>query len=180
MLCDICGKNQATVHVTEIINNQMSEMHLCEECAREKSVQMEQHFGLSDLLAGLADLGTQFGEKTAEETKLKCTNCGMVYDDFKKIGRLGCSNCYSAFRKNLVPLLKRIHGSNQHVGAAPLKVAKEVRKRSELQELKEKLLQAIQAEEFEEAAKLRDRIRELEKKEANRNKTREEGKDEKK
>lgn len=165
MLCDLCGKNQATVHVTEIINNQMTETHLCEACAREKSFQMEQQFGLSDLLAGLADLGTQVGTgKVEEELRLKCGNCGMSYKDFRKVGRLGCSECYSAFRKNLAPLLKRIHGATQHVGTAPPRLARELKKKSELDELKEKLQQAIQKEEFEEAAKLRDRIRELEKK----------------
>lgn len=177
MLCNICGKNPATVHVTEIVNNQTTEMHLCEACAKEKSIQMEQHFGLSDLLAGIADLGTPFGSKAKEELKLICPNCGMGYEDFKKIGRLGCSACYDAFRKNLVPLLKRIHGSTQHIGSIPGKIIKEVKKKTEIEELKEKLQQAIQKEEFEEAAKLRDRIKELEKKSDEKKKTREEGKD---
>ncbi|MGE4357173.1 MAG: UvrB/UvrC motif-containing protein [Candidatus Omnitrophota bacterium] len=169
MLCDICGKKQATVHVTEIINNQITEMHICEDCAREKSIQMEQQFGVSDLLAGIADLGTTLGEKTKAELKLKCENCGMTYEDFKKIGRLGCSECYASFRKNLVPLLKRIHGSVQHLGKVPQKMVKEAKRKSEIDILKEKLQEAIQKEEFEEAAKLRDRIRDLEKK--NQNKT---------
>jgi len=176
MLCDLCGKNQATVHVTEIVNNQMSETHLCEECAREKSIQMEQQFGLSDLLAGLADLGTNLAGKTEEETKMKCANCGMTYDDFRKIGRLGCSDCYSAFHKNLAPLLKRIHGAVQHVGAVPIKTGQEAKKKSELEELKEKLQEVVQQEEFEEAAKIRDKIRELEKKNGDKNKTKDQGK----
>ncbi|MCM8763686.1 MAG: UvrB/UvrC motif-containing protein, partial [Candidatus Omnitrophica bacterium] len=154
----------ATVHVTEIINNQITEMHICEDCAREKSIQMEQQFGVSDLLAGIADLGTTLGEKAKEELKLKCDNCGMNYEDFKKIGRLGCSECYASFRKNLVPLLKRIHGSTQHLGKVPPKMVKEVKRKSELDILKEKLQESIQKEEFEEAARLRDKIRELEKK----------------
>lgn len=162
MLCDICGKKQATVHVTEIINNQITEMHLCENCAREKSIQMEQEFGVSDLLAGIADLGTKLGEK--EELRLKCDNCGMSYEDFKKIGRLGCGECYTTFRRNLVPLLKRIHGSTQHLGKVPLKIVKEAKRKSEIDILREKLQEAIQKEEFEEAAELRDKIRELEKK----------------
>ncbi len=165
MLCDICGKNQATVHVTEIINNQMTEMHLCEECAREKSIQMEQQFGLSDLLAGIADLGGKPGGKTLEEAQARCANCGMTYEDFKKVGRLGCSDCYVFFRKGLVPLLKRIHGSSQHVGGAPPKMVKEAKKKSALEQLKDKLQEAIKKEEFEEAARLRDKIRELEKEE---------------
>lgn len=162
MLCDICGEDQATVHLTEIIDDQMTELHLCEECAQKKGAQMESHFGLADLLAGLADLGAQF--KTKGEEKVKCENCGLMYEDFKKIGRLGCGECYSAFRENLYPLLKRIHGSTQHFGKAPKKALKVVKTKNELQELKEKLQKAIQLEQFEEAAKLRDKIRELEKK----------------
>lgn len=172
MVCDICGKKEATVHLTEIVDDEMSELHLCEECAREKSAQMEQHFGLSDLLAGLADFGSSL-ETTATGTK-KCPNCNLSYADFKKIGRLGCSECYNVFREFLTPLLKRIHGSTQHLGKAPvgkapvskpsLKTTKVFRAKSELDQLKLKLQKAIQLEEFEEAAKIRDKIRELERK----------------
>lgn len=162
MLCDICGKSQATVHLTEIIDDNMTELHLCEECAQKKGAQMETHFGLADLLAGLADLGGQF-TKTKKEIKIKCPRCGLTYDDFKKIGRLGCGECYSAFREALLPLLKRIHGSTQHYGKSPKKVTKVVKIKNELQDLKNKLQKAIQLEEFEEAARLRDKIREMEK-----------------
>lgn len=171
MLCDICGKNQATVHLTEIIDDKMTELHLCEDCAQKKSSQMETHFGLADLLAGLADLGTQFN-KTTKETKVKCPRCGLTYEDFKKVGRLGCGECYSVFKDSLLPLLKRIHGSTQHYGKAPKKIQKvektavktTVKAKNELQELREQLQKAIELEEFEEAARLRDKIREIEKK----------------
>ena len=167
MLCDICEKNPATVHLTEIIDDKMTELHLCEGCAQKKGAQMESHFGLADLLAGLADLGDQF-TKTKKETTIKCPRCGLTYEDFKKVGRLGCGECYSAFREALLPLLKRIHGSTQHYGKSPtkksVKVVKMTRAKNELQELKEKLHHAIKLEEFEEAAKLRDKIREMEQK----------------
>lgn len=165
MLCDICGKNPATVHLTEIIDDQMTELHLCEKCAREKSTQMEQQFGLADLLAGLTEFGTPKEEK--EVITIKCPNCGMGFDDFKKIGRLGCSECYPTFKRYLGPLLKRIHGSNQHVGKSPLKIAKGViRKLAGLDEMRRKLQVVIEREEFEEAARIRDQIKELEKKES--------------
>jgi len=160
MICDLCGKNQATVHLTEIIDEQVTELHLCEECARKKSIEMEQQFGLADLLAGLAEFGKP--SEIAETVRLKCSNCGLSYEDFKKSGRLGCSNCYVSFKKYLGPLLKKIHGSNQHFGKTPLKIPAPVRKKTELEILKSKLQKAIIEEEFEEAAKLRDRIRELE------------------
>jgi protein arginine kinase activator len=179
MLCDVCGKNQATVHLTEIVDEQMTELHLCEECAKQKSMQMEQQFGLSDLLAGLVD----FGKKGEGEvpSKVKCLNCNLSYDDFKKIGRLGCSSCYSTFIRYLLPLLKRIHGMTQHTGkvpqvvtvgvgdmetprAAALKRSEQAMNKNDLLELKSKLQEAIRVENFEEAARIRDKIKELEKK----------------
>ena len=96
MQCDICGKKKATVHLTEIVDEQMSEMHLCEECARQKSVQMEQQFGLADLLAGLADMDKGPAKDAASGAKavvLTCAQCGLNYDDFRKFGRLGCGHC---------------------------------------------------------------------------------------
>ncbi len=158
MQCDICGKKKATVHLTEIVDDQMSEMHLCEICAKEKSSQMEQQFGLADLLAGLSDFGKQV--KTPETETLRCSNCSLTYDDFRKFGRLGCSECYDAFKKHLSTLLKKIHGANHHLGKTPLKIPLNEKKRIEqLQELKNQLQMAIQVEDFELAAKLRDEIR---------------------
>jgi protein arginine kinase activator len=162
MLCDICKKIEATVHLTEIVNDKMTKLHLCEECAKEKGAEMEEHFGLSDLLAGLADLGA-----TAEPSivdSMKCSTCGFTYQDFKKVGRLGCGDCYEAFKKQLAPLLKRIHGADRHVGKIPVTVGKTIKDTRTLQELKMQMEKAIQTEEFEEAAKLRDRIRDMEKK----------------
>jgi len=172
MVCDICSKNQATVHLTEIVDDQMTELHLCEECARQKSAQMEQQFGLSDLLAGLAE----FEKPTAKEKEavaVKCASCGLSYTDFKKLGRLGCGDCYASFKKYLGPLLKRIHGSNVHLGKSPLKAGKTVKKKPDSDELRQQLHNAIDKEEFEEAARIRDQIKELDRKQAQDN---EEGK----
>ncbi len=170
MLCDLCKQSQATVHLTEIVDEQMTEMHLCEECASHKGAQMESHFGLSDLLAGLADFGKTTGpEETVETTT--CPSCRLSYEAFRKIGRLGCAACYETFKESLGSLLKRIHGSTQHVGKVPHRPAGQpavarpataARPRNELAELRRKLAQAIDQEAFEEAAKLRDQIREHE------------------
>jgi len=176
MLCNICNKNQATVHLTEIVDEQMSELHLCDECARKKSMEMEQQFGLSDLLAGLVDYGKQIGSVEKGPVVAQCSHCGLTFEDFGKIGRLGCSECYTSFAKNLGPLLKRIHGSNQHMGKVPLGFkAPSVKKGkpvvsmplsapTSLNELKDNLQKAIESEEFEEAARLRDLIKEMESK----------------
>ena len=162
MQCDICAKKEATVHLTEIVDGEMTKMHLCEVCAKKKGAEMEEHFGLSDLLAGLADLDIKLQPKT--EAGVKCPNCGLTYDDFKKIGRLGCGQCYSSFERFLTPLIKRIHGAAQHAGKIPVKAPKLAKTIDRLQELRAKLQQAIEIEQFEEAANIRDRIRELEKK----------------
>jgi len=162
MLCDGCGKNPATVHLTEIVNDQMNELHLCEECARKKSQDAEQNFGLGDFLGGMADINKN--EKDKESASVKCPNCGLTYADFKKIGRLGCGDCYNAFKKYLAPLLKRIHGSSQHVGKSPAfaKKALGLKKGIDIQELRNKLQRAVEQEQFEEAARLRDQIKDLE------------------
>jgi protein arginine kinase activator len=132
---------------------------------------MEQQFGLSDLLAGLAEFGKPV--KEAEAVSVKCPKCGLTYSDFKKIGRLGCGDCYITFKKYLGPLLKRIHGSSQHVGKSPLKVTKVLKKKIDLQELRNRLQKLIEQEAFEEAAKLRDQIKELEKKQQENNEAKE-------
>lgn len=176
MICDVCKKKKATVHLTEIVDGKMAEMHICEDCAKERSVQMEQQFGLADLLAGLSDFGKQV--KAEEKSKLQCPNCSLGYEDFRKFGRLGCSECYNAFRAHLSSLLKKIHGSNQHLGKKPVgrpmpepapvlktTTVKVAPKDDGLQELKTKLQQAVFSEDFEQAAILRDKIRIMEKKE---------------
>lgn len=165
MLCNICNKNPATVHLTEIIDGQMSELHICEECAHKKSQAMEQQFGLSDLLAGMADFDKAESTATALSASVKCPACGLTYADFKKIGRLGCGECYNTFRKYLGPLLKRIHGSTQHTGKTPLRLKRASKKRGDVQELRIRLSKAIESEAFEEAARIRDQIKEWEKKE---------------
>ncbi len=164
MLCDVCGSKEATVHLTEIVNDKVTKLHLCEGCAKDKGEEMEEHFGMSDLLAGLADMGVSL--EPAAAGSVKCASCGYTYNDFKKSGRLGCGECYEAFKKQLDPLLKRIHGANRHIGKVPLMAGNAVNHNRTLQEMKARIEKAIVAEEFEEAARLRDAIRELEKKQA--------------
>jgi protein arginine kinase activator len=176
MTCDICGKKKATVHLTEIVDEQLSEMHLCEECARQKSAQMEQQFGLADLLAGLSDSSKPAATKEGEKSVLKCARCALPYEDFRKFGRLGCGECYSSFKEHLTGLLRKIHGSNKYLGKTPLRYQESQSEPSvegavallpseDLADLKQQLHSAIAAEDFEKAALIRDKIRNFEKKE---------------
>ena len=170
MQCDICGKKKATVHLTEIVDEQMSEMHLCEECARQKSAQMEQQFGLADLLAGLSQAAPT--SKESKDGALKCAECGLNYEDFRKFGRLGCQQCYTSFKEHLSGLLRKIHGSSRHLGKVPITVKAHtptavstpaaLLPSNNLEDLKKQLHNAITAEDFEKAALLRDKIRGLE------------------
>lgn len=164
MLCDVCKKKEATVHLTEIINNQMTKLHLCEQCARAKSEQMEEHFGLADLLSGLADLvPTVAPKEKLADTGVKCPSCGFTFQNFRKMGRLGCPKCYETYKKQLSPLLRKIHGSESHVGKIPKKKEAIADRAALLKEFKIRLEKAIKLEEFEEAARLRDQIKMLEK-----------------
>ncbi len=171
MRCDDCGKKKATVHLTELIDGKISELHLCEDCAKSKSLQMEQQFGLADLLAGLSDFNKTATPAESGEKAVKidhCASCGLTYEDFRKYGRLGCSECYTHFRGRLSSLLKKIHGAAHHVGKAPQSVVKEpsaapaATGAAPIDELKKQLQQAVLCEDYEKAAELRDRIRGME------------------
>jgi protein arginine kinase activator len=165
MLCDICQKRPATLHFTEIINDQINEIHLCEECAKEKGVDeipIKPSFSLADLFAGLLETEKPFA--LDKEVVLKCKNCGLTYGDFKERGKLGCSQCYETFKENLLPLLRRIHGSTQHTGKSPLEVGGKLKYLNQIKELRRELNKAVLREEFERAAEMRDKIKELEKK----------------
>src|SRR5208283_232949 len=164
MTCDICGKKKATVHLTEIVDEQMSEMHLCEECARQKSSQMEQQFGLADLLAGLSDSNKSAATKESDKVSvLKCAHCGLLYEDFRKFGRLGCGECYTSFKEHLAGLLRKIHGSNKYMGKTPSKYQENqtaslsqgattaLLPTEDLSDLKKQLQSAVAAEDFEKA-----------------------------
>lgn len=170
MLCDKCKKRKATVHITEIVNDQETQLHLCEQCVKMKGLEMQQHFSIADLLSELVDLPQDIAVKK-EHIKLNCPSCGMSYADFKNIGRFGCARCYDAFRRALYPLFKKIHGTSRHMGNAPERVSHskagikgtdmDLSYEEQVNGLKVRLAKAIELEEFEEAAMLRDKIRSL-------------------
>jgi len=161
MNCNICGVNEATIHLTEIINNQMIEIHLCETCAQEKGTDFKTHFNFGDLLANLADFDKAVVVGEPKEGTLRCSECGMAYTEFTKTGRLGCAGCYTSFAKVLVPLIKRVQRASHHVGKKPSKISRDVRTSHDLRLLQDRLRKCVQSEEFEDAAKLRDEIKQI-------------------
>jgi len=162
MVCDICGSGDAVVELTQIVNNQVTTSHLCEKCAAAKGLDTAPeptNFPLTDFLA-------QMGEESSAEERAsdtRCSFCGLTFADFRETGRLGCPHCYTTFEAHLRGLLRRIHGGTQHVGKVYLQpdpTASEMQKR--LEGLRRKLDRAVDSEDFEMAARIRDQIRSLE------------------
>ena len=163
MQCQFCGKRPAVVHFTQIENQKKSEYHVCEKCAEERGFHTslnKSKFSVGDLLAGMVD--QTGGSDESKLGRVRCPRCHMVYSTFKESGRLGCSECYETFRAQLKPLLRRIHGSTRHSGKSPIKDSARVALRREIQRLHEDMQKAIEHEEFETAARLRDQIRSIE------------------
>jgi len=163
MLCEECKINIATVHMTKIINNVKEEIHLCETCTREKrSEDFEVEFAIPKLLASLLDMNIDKQQNSTTIARPKCPNCGMTYVDFRRTGKLGCGRCYDSFRNNILPLIKRIHGSTQHVGKLPKRSGSIINKKRVLNSKRILLKELIIEEKFEKAALLRDEIKKIE------------------
>jgi len=153
------------------VNNKKVELYLCEQCARETGqMGIENNFSFNDLFPGLIGFGGFPGYVQSVQSKpLFCKDCGMSFEEFQKTGKLGCPNCYDVFSDKLKPLIKRLHGGIKHIGKKPSVHFESVpleseKASSELDRLKDMLAKAIQNEEYEKAAELRDKIKELESK----------------
>ncbi len=155
MNCDVCKSNQATVFLTQIVEGKMQKVNLCESCSKEKGVTDPTGFALADLLLGLG---------AAQEIERggglqKCPLCGFSQADFKKTGRLGCSNCYETFAEGLQTLLKGMHKGTAHVGKMPSRFAETAEREAQLKTLQRDLKKAVAAEDYESAAQIRDQIK---------------------
>jgi protein arginine kinase activator len=160
MLCEICHKNHATIHLTEITQNSKKELHICEKCAQQKGIVQKASFSITDVLGKLINSAT---DKTVKEMgHLKCPQCGITYSEFRSKARFGCPNDYEVLKQGVVPLLEKIHGSVQHFGKIPRLINPDLKKESLLYKLKRELDLAIKVEDFEKAARLRDEIKSLE------------------
>ncbi len=157
MLCCICKEREATVHLTQIAGDKMQKVDLCEECAKTKGVNDPTGFSLADLLLGLG--ASQEMEQSSGGVELKCPRCGFTQADFKKAGRLGCADCYKTFAEGLEGLLKSMHKGTRHAGKVPesLRQTRDISDR--LKNLQKRLSKAIENEDFEQAAQLRDEIK---------------------
>jgi protein arginine kinase activator len=158
MKCQKCH-NPATLHITEVLGDeQFEELHLCEQCANKYLYEPQQK--------GAAAKSAP-SEQTAESEEglfpqHECPLCGMKFAEFRNTGRLGCPNDYQEFREELTPLLENIHGETRHCGKTPRRLPQNKQTQSELIQLRNRLKQAVTKEDYEEAARIRDRIRSLE------------------
>lgn len=163
MMCDNCGANPAEVHLTQIVDNEMTTLHLCAACAAEKGLDT----GVAGKNLPLTDFLAQMGQAAVSEEETghlgPCTFCHTTLDDFRRTGRLGCPHCYSMFETQLRAILRRIHGATHHLGKVYVPPSGEAADlTARLAGLKRKLQRAVEAEDFERAAVIRDTIRELE------------------
>jgi protein arginine kinase activator len=168
MMCQECGKRPATLHFTKIVNGEKNEFHICEACAREKGELIPgtaNGFSIHNLLSGLLDFDPSSTSSVASKTQaIRCEECGLTYTQFSKLGRFGCSSCYNSFKDRLDPLFKRVHGNTVHVGKVPKRTGGLIQDKREIENLKKEMMTRIEHEEFEQAANIRDQIREIEKK----------------
>lgn len=160
MMCENCGAKPATVHARIIVNGKASERWLCRQCWESENAGGAHPFSINDLFAG-------FVQQPQAQTPT-CPACGTDLRTFRKTGLLGCPRCYDAFADALEPTLRRIHGKSVHTGKRPLELSgaaaggqAQAAPQSELDKLRDQLAQAIAKEAYEQAAELRDRIREL-------------------
>jgi len=167
MLCDKCKQRPATVHFTKIVNNEKYEQHLCEECSKEIphfSFGIDPNFSLNKFLANLLTHDPAFSGMGLAFKSERCENCGQTFGQFSQGGKLGCSNCYEVFQGKLNPLLRRIHSAERHKGKVPARTGGRLKLIKEIESLKSELSNLVKNEEFEKAAEVRDRIKELERK----------------
>src|SRR5438105_6540230 len=153
MICDVCKSNEASVFLTQIVDGKMQKVNLCEGCSKAKGVDDPTGFSLADLLLGLG--AAQEIEQASGGSETKCPNCGFTQADFKKAGRLGCSECYNVFSEGLESLLKTMHKGTRHVGKRPHTLQTEQEMANKLKSLQKQLEKAIADENFEGAAQLR-------------------------
>lgn len=164
MLCDICKKNEAVVHYAEVINGEIKKINICEECAKKKGFGVEVSFSMGDILGGMLTDSSHELEKIASSLE-QCDKCGLTYDEFRKYGRLGCDNCYKVFEKKLVSIVDTIHKNTRHRGKVPKAYRDKFYKVEKIRELNKQLKEAVENEEYEKAAMLRDQIRDIKNKE---------------
>ena len=152
MLCEECGNNPAEVLMTTIVNGEAATRHLCRECF--------QKYKDGDIQSVLAAVLAAMNQKE-KRPDLVCPRCGETYAEFQKSGKMGCAECYQAFRTELTPLIMKVQGRVQHAGRRPPVSQEEQERLKKMEDLHARMEAAVALENFEEAARLRDELRAL-------------------
>lgn len=154
-----CGncKKPATIHLTQIINNQIKKLDFCDDCPHQKGVTDPEGFSLAELLAN----GPGAAEAQALDSTESCPTCGFTTVEFKKTGQFGCPECYETFRDTVIPMLEGMHRGQTHMGKVPQHMLSRVNRRREIDKLKRNLDEAVTEERFEDAARYRDELKQL-------------------
>ena len=174
MRCDECKKRPATLQLTQYVNGQKKEVPVCELCAKKLGYlsQQEETYSFQDLLSGLFNLGSSQidlqGKHPFEQMEeLECPKCHLTFREFQRIGKFGCAECYETFKGKLDTVFRRVHsGNTKHLGKIPKRKQSGLHQRKRLMQYRDELKQLINQEAFEEAAVVRDKIKEIESREA--------------
>lgn len=171
MLCEKCKKNEAKINLITVVNGQKHEIWLCENCVKDisnipffSSIGQNANIPFQSMLTEMLS-NADNNKVNIDNNKIKeivCSNCGLTYDEFKKTGKLGCSDCYEEFKVVLEPRIKSLQVGVKHVGKIPKMKGEEFMRRRKLKNLKEEMQKLIVAEEYERAAIVRDEIKKLE------------------
>lgn len=164
IFCDECKKNIATVFLTKISGEEVSKVQLCDACAKkmEETSEAFNFFAyLPQILSGFSAPEEDVTEDILSGILLKCDSCGTSFNDFQKMGFLGCSDCYKALGDPLERVIMEFQGSTEHTGKIPSRVSKDAKLRKKLIQLEHSLEHQIVEEQYEEAASVRDKIREI-------------------
>jgi protein arginine kinase activator len=161
MKCEICGLRDAVIHIRQIQKELVHELHICEECAQEKGLIREEdsELPIANLLSGLLEGKDVVGAGDAKES---CPKCGMKASEFRKQGKLGCPECFIAFEKDVRAIISQMASRPRHTGKLPLTLVADPTATLKTEGLREELREAVEREEYELAAQLRDRLREIE------------------
>lgn len=166
MRCERCFKNPSSICLTKVVGGEKVELHCCESCARiVGDVDFDTPFSSNNFLESILENINRSPLKVNYILMTACSRCGMSYHKYKELGRLGCSECYKSFEDKLGDMVKGVQGYGLHVGKIPSNQRGDIGKQREFQLLKKELQKAIEMEAFEEAAKIRDRMKVLEKRE---------------
>lgn len=163
MVCEKCKQNPATVFMTKIVNGIKTEVRLCPECSfmAEMPISFENLFqGFLNSIQSVSK--TDDGHRPKPAPTTACLFCGMTYEGFKQAGKLGCAQCYQTFSNEMEALFKNVQGSIRHEGKYPMRSGSVMRQKREAEQLRSHLKKAIEEENYEQAAQLRDKIKELE------------------